>query len=140
MNVHPAYYRARLTVLYKLIAEANEDSISLLRNGVLPTHYSNSDFEAQIKNAMPDESDSELTFTELCSLNTWFAIHPEKIAGIEIITTSRSFPVKIKGTKQEIIDTIESGMIKVDIEKIRKIKILKLKAKAKIKLLQLIKL
>jgi len=37
-------------------------------------------------------------------------MHPEKIAGIEFVTTSREFPIMIKGTKEDILQTIGSGL------------------------------
>ncbi len=56
-------------------------------------------------------SDTEkLTFTDLTTFNTWFVMHPEKVAGKEIVTTSMNFPLKIVGDKDLIIKTIRQGM------------------------------
>jgi hypothetical protein len=46
--------------------------------------------------------DNPLTFTEQCSFNTWFKLHPEKVAGEEKLTTSLHFPVTIKGNRQDV--------------------------------------
>ena len=105
------YIRARLAVIEHLIttveadrSDKNNDRV-VLRNGVFPDGFN----EKELVNKKLKEksfSDSELTFEELTKFNTWFNVYPEKVAGIEHITTSREFPISIKGTKEDIIRTV----------------------------------
>lgn len=70
-------------------------------------------------------------FVEITSNDTWFKKHPEKIAGVEYETTSRFFPIMVKGTKEDVLRV--TGIPTNDKEK--QLKLAKLKAKAiKIKL------
>jgi hypothetical protein len=64
-------------------------------------------------------------------------LHPEKIAGTETITTSINFPLTIKGTKDDIENTIAKGL---QDDKQKRIRIVQAKATAKLKLLQLVEL
>ena len=58
-------------------------------------------------------SDVPLDFLELTRFNSWFALHPEKVAGKEVVSTSREFPITIKGTKEDILRvTGDGGQIK----------------------------
>lgn len=111
----PAYYRARLNLIAGLIkSEPDErDKVNnnnvLLRNGLIPTAVLNGKTEEQAVTGMLNKvnySNAPLTFTEKCTWNTWFVMHPEKQAGTEIITTSIQFPITIKGTQQGIIDVL----------------------------------
>lgn len=128
----PSYYRARITAINSLINQVNEaiaydeskgntENIkenefnrSLLRNGfVYPGNLRFPSFEKLGKDTIQElrnhkYSDDPLTFQELTKYNTWFAIHPEKIAGREEATTSREFPVTVKGSKEQIIATLKA--------------------------------
>ena len=63
-------------------------------------------------------------------------MHPEKIAGIEFVTTSQQFPITVRGTKDDILLTIGNGLYQ-KMEK--RIRVAKAQAVAKLKLLDLIK-
>jgi hypothetical protein len=76
---------------------------------------------------------SPLTFLELCSWDTWFAMHPEKVCGETVVTTSRSFPLAVKASKDDVIRTITDGIEKFQFRSTDRIRI----AKAKLKLLKL---
>ena len=73
-------------------------------------------------------------FVKTTSNDNWFKQHPEKIAGVEYETTSFYFPIMVKGTKEDVYRV--TGM-NSDMDKIKKLTILKLKAKAIIIKLQL---
>ncbi len=109
MEHAPAYYRARLDAIEKAIRQADDDKqLSLLRNGYMPD-LSIHDY-SQFDN-------HPLSFLELTRWDTWFAMHPEKIAGETVISSSRSFPLKVKGTKEDITNAImqqedETSLIK----------------------------
>jgi|GEM_PF-1811276 len=51
------------------------------------------------------------TFVEITSGDYWFKLHPEKIAGVEVETTSFHFPIQVKGTKDDVLRV--TGMTKV---------------------------
>ncbi len=116
-NITPSWFRARITAIRKLIEELptsrdekNPDR-TLIRNGVIPEKLEKRfnevhDYEYKLSFALNEP----LTFSEITSFNTWFAMHPEKVCGKEVITTSREFPITIKGNKEEIIRTVKAGI------------------------------
>ena len=80
------YWRARLEVFREAIAQAQNDDpdIALLRNGVMR----NKATEEMLSEARMKEKEfpnSPLSLVEVCSFNTWFAKHPEKVCGEEIL-------------------------------------------------------
>lgn len=139
----PEYFRARLKAIefamradYKT-KELQERSKVLIRNGVfLPELDAESLIQASLKEHKL--SNEPLNFMELCSFNTWFNLHPEKVAGKEIISSSREFPISIKGTKQDIIDAISNSKKQISNSKDFSFQLeLKLKtSKTKLKLLK----
>lgn len=107
----PQYWRARLEVFKEAIRDTPNDSpdIVLLRNGVMRKKAS----EKMLCEARLQEKEfpsSNLSLIEQCSFNNWFAAHPEKICGEEILTTSREFPISIKGDRDWIVNTIEHNL------------------------------
>ena len=126
MNREPSYYRARLAAIAEEIkSETDEKRIKLLQNGYYP------DFQpSQVSHSSPSSHDNTpLTFLELCNWDTWFAMHPEKVCGETVITTSRSFPLAVKAGKEDVIRTVTAGIEKAK----NRVRI----AKAKLKLLKL---
>lgn len=119
-----AYLRARVAVIHDLLEAIPENRDwgphsqmrTLLKNGVITQvavdFVDGRTVEKMIKAKMGAAKlqDAPLTFTELTSFNTWFAQHPEKVAGEEIIATSREFPVTIKGSKEDIVATLKKGI------------------------------
>jgi hypothetical protein len=149
----PSYYRARISTFLHFISNGSESKEKtspneLLKYGVIHPDLSN-EFESYLAKVYADYTFSEtpLSFSELSSFNTWFAMYPEKIAGKETITTSREFPIGIKGSKEDVIRVIGGNDNKNkdntnndnDNKKDQRIRIAKAKAQAKIKLLNLIK-
>ena len=109
-NRTPAYYRARIDVFRQLqtrLSKSAEDNMNLVlvRSGVFPPDRDEQESINQYlqQNQYPD---TPLSFTELCTYNTWFRMHPDKVCGTEKITSSREFPVTIRGDRQTIEDTI----------------------------------
>ena len=122
----PAYYRARLSAIAaELKRETDEKRIRLLQNGFYPDYQPSP--MSQSSQPFP-ENNHPLTFLELCSWDTWFAMHPEKVCGETVITTSRSFPLAVKASREDVIRTVTKG-----IETAQRVRI----AKAKLKLLKL---
>lgn len=116
-NITPSFLRARITAIHKLVEELptsrdeKNPNRTLLRNGFIPENQQKRfneilDFEYKLSFALNEP----LTFTEITSFNTWFVLHPEKICGKEVVTTSREFPVTIKGTKEDIVQNINAGI------------------------------
>jgi hypothetical protein len=101
-KVSPTYLRARLDLIREKLADANDMQAALLRNGVF---YDQKSIEQKAKSkAYPQ---APLSFTELCTFNTWFVLHPEKVCGQEVVTSSKEFPVTIQGDKAQILSTIQ---------------------------------
>jgi SNF2 family DNA or RNA helicase len=67
-------------------------------------------FEELIQRHLGRQEAGPLAFEELTRWDTWFWLHPEKVAGTEQTTTSQQFPLTIKGTKEDIIRTIQAGI------------------------------
>ena len=101
------YAFSKITGLYPNLA-------GYLRNGVIPDNDKlKSDFgilENEYFGKAGADSITPLTLTEICSFNTWFNLHPDKVAGKEVLTTSVQFPVSIKGTKEDILNTVRKDV------------------------------
>ena len=120
-HITPSWLRARIAAIRKLIEELptsrdekNPDR-TLIRNGIIPEKQQKRfdeilDYEYKLSFALNEP----LTFTEITSFNTWFVLHPEKVCGKEVITSSREFPVTIKGTKEDIIRTIRAEITQAE--------------------------
>jgi hypothetical protein len=112
----PSYWKARLDAIMQLIAEekggdrtAKNNHSVLLRNGVVPVEMKkryDEAFNEHHKTYIRTGKVQPLSFAEITRFNTWFEIHPEKVAGKEIITTSREFPISVKGSETDILMTI----------------------------------
>jgi hypothetical protein len=111
----PLWYRARFHALLEFVAETpykdqkiNSD-ITLLLNGVLPQHdpgfYNLEKKINQVVDRVRTIPEYPLKFSEMTRFNTWFEMHPDKVFGKEIVTTSVQFPISIKGNRA----TIEEG-------------------------------
>lgn len=107
----PKYLRARIDMIRDVLSkvDAKDFNTSLLRNGVYPKDR---DEEAIVGTylAQREYSNEPLSFSELCTFNTWFARHPEKICGREEYTSSREFPITINGSMVEIISTLNYAL------------------------------
>jgi hypothetical protein len=111
MNRTSSYYRARTEVIRELVSTLEVDrmekgnDIILLRNGVFPEKFNEKELIRK-KLAEKTFSNDALTFSELTRFNTWFAMYPGKVCGNEIVTTSIEFPITIKGSREDIMNTI----------------------------------
>lgn len=109
-----SYYRARLRFIEKTLDELPKDPSKngerrLLRYGVIRKEaVISQDIQAiALQEKLPN---TELAFLEKTRYNNWFAMHPEKVCGIEVITSSHEFPLGIRGTKEDIIKTIRQAI------------------------------
>ena len=147
MQKDTTYWRARLDAIEQIIleekggdrSEINNNSV-LLRNGIIPTELQDQYNKALLEHQrawLRSGNEQPLAFSELCRFNSWFLIHPEKVAGKETITTSREFPITIKGSKENILTTINKTLqLK---PKGNRTRVARAKAEAKLKLLNLLK-
>ncbi len=113
---NPAWYRARIAAIERLLdelpqSEEKNSPRTLLRNGFIPPELQKrfnqiQDEEYKLSFAL----NSALSFREITSFNTWFAKHPEKICGQEVVTTSLQFPITVKGTKEDIVQAIQKDV------------------------------
>ena len=101
-SVSPTYLRARLDLIREKLTSSTDIQAALLRNGVF---YNQKAIDQKAKSKQYPQT--PLSFTELCTFNTWFALHPEKVCGIEKTTSSKEFPVTIQGDKSQIISAIQ---------------------------------
>lgn len=108
----PAWYRTRLSTINYLIRntpykdEKINNDVVLLRNGVIPAHAPDYyDLEGRVSGFLQSgvQLISEpLDFSEITCFNTWFEMHPDKVFGKEIVSTSVQFPLTIKGNRSDI--------------------------------------
>ncbi len=56
----------------------------------------------------PNRPDPPLALHELLRWNTYFLMHPERIAGKEEPTTSMIFPVTVRGDKEDLLRVIDA--------------------------------
>lgn len=112
-----SFVRARIATIKRLAnslpddekTHKNTDKKLLLSYGFVPESLTDK-FKQELKNELGKVSESPLTFTELASYSSWFALYPEKVAGEEKVTTSIHFPIKIGGGKSEVVAMIEAAM------------------------------
>jgi hypothetical protein len=102
LAVSPTYLRARLDLIREKLTSATDMQAALLRNGVF---YGQKAIEQKAKSKQYPQT--PLSFTELCTFNNWFVLHPEKVCGIEKTTSSKEFPVTIQGDKAQILSIIQ---------------------------------
>ncbi len=149
-ELNPSYYRARLDTFRYFIKDQlpghpefdtgkKNSPLELLKHGFVHSAIKER-FESRLE-SFPrlgiKLSNAPLTFTEACSFNTWFAMHPEKVAGTETVTTSINFPITIKGNQEDIERVISKGL---ENQKDKRNRIVQAKAAAKLKILNLLKL
>jgi hypothetical protein len=107
----PPYLRARIDMFRDVLSklDASEMNAAILRNGVFPKDRDEKGL-VEVYARQKDYSTEPLSFSELCTFNTWFTMYPEKVCGTEEITTSREFPITIKGDMEWIENTIGHGL------------------------------
>jgi hypothetical protein len=107
----PPYLRARIDIYRDVLSklDASEINAAILRNGVFPKDRDEKGL-VEVYARQKDYSTDPLSFSELCTFNTWFTMYPEKVCGTEEITTSREFPITIKGDMEWIENTIGHGL------------------------------
>lgn len=108
MILHPQYkYReAAIDMIIKSFP-LNKQEIKALQNGYA---FGNMQFELDaaishlyIEATQGMTPQEEVPFEVICSCSNWFDAHPEKTAGKPEISSSLMFPIKIKGTKEDVI-------------------------------------
>jgi len=107
----PPYLRARIDMYRDVLSklDASEINAAILRNGVFPKDRDENGL-VEVYARQKDYSTNPLSFSELCTFNTWFTMYHEKVCGTEEITTSREFPITIKGDMEWIENTIGHGL------------------------------
>lgn len=107
----PRYQRARVFMLRDILSKVDPKAghAALMRNGVFPPDR---DEKAMVEVYLKDREfpKEPLTFTELCTFNTWFSMYPDKICGIEKLSTSREFPITIEGDRKLVESTIGKAL------------------------------
>lgn len=105
MTITPAKCRSRIRALRAWISACPPDKPGekgsekkLLLYGVIPTGY---DLEGWMKDDIDTDDTASLGLVENMTLDTWFYQHPDKVCGKEVLTSSREFPLTIKGTRED---------------------------------------
>ena len=74
-------------------------TVRLFQNGFIPDSETENFKKWKASNYFNSTS---LSAVDVCSYNNFFAVFPEKVAGIETPTSSLEFPVTIKGKRADI--------------------------------------
>ena len=106
-------FTSQLKTADKKAVKGLELYIAQLRNGVYPDVIDADGIEFMVAKNQ-SFSTEPLTFTELTTFNTWFTLHPEKVCGQLITTSSRNFPVSVKGTKEDVELAIDKTLSKAN--------------------------
>lgn len=113
----PSYYRARLYLFDKLIEqlpieekEKKNTPRQLLKNGYWSPELGDEQEEVIKSRQFDVNGEDPLKLSEITRYSTWFAMHPEKVCGKEVVTSSMFFPVKIEGTDDDVKDTVNAGI------------------------------
>jgi hypothetical protein len=106
-KLEPRYQRARVFMLRDILSKVDPKAghAALMRSGVFPPDRNE---KAMVEVYLKDREfpSGPLTFTELCTFNTWFSMYPEKICGVEKLTSSREFPLTIEGDRKWVESTL----------------------------------
>ncbi len=101
----PAKCRSRIRALRAWISACPPDKPGekgsprkLLLYGVVPEGY---DLQGWLAEDMNTEENEPLDLVESMTLDTWFYQHADKVCGKEVLTSSREFPLTIKGTRAD---------------------------------------
>jgi hypothetical protein len=148
MQKDATYYKARLDAIEQIITEEkggdrterNNHSV-LLRNGIIPDAPKDrfdKAFTEHYKAWLRSGNKQELLFSDLTRFNTWFELHPEKVAGKEVVTTSREFPISIKGSETTILTTITKTLQSKKVK--TRTDVIRARAASKLKLLELLRI
>lgn len=129
-----SYYRTRIEAINYFISKNGKEKKSL-QNGFVPESIKK-DFQKWIdENKVSD--DKPLSFSEITTYSTWFDMHPEKVAGEMIESTSLYFPVKVKGNRNDVEKLFENSIIEDSVDEIE---LMEMEAEALIIKLKLLKL
>ena len=102
-----AYYRARIAAIRRRTSTQDVQVQKWLGCGYIPERL-REDFNIFIKQELRNDN-SPLTFTELMTYNTWYELHPEKVAGTMVGSSSFYFPVIVKGSKKDVENMFKEG-------------------------------
>lgn len=110
-----AYYRARIAAIRRRTSTQDVQVQKWLGCGYIPERL-REDFNIFIKQELRNDN-SQLTFTELMTYNTWYELHPEKVAGTMVGSSSFYFPVIVKGSKNDVENMFKAALKKGEVYK-----------------------
>lgn len=98
-----SYLIDRYNFIVEKLKSATDKNAVLLRNGVIPE-----ELQPELRQIEANASKDYpiVSFLIINSFNSYFELHPHKVLGKEIITSSREFPITIKGEIPNALDTI----------------------------------
>lgn len=106
--IHPQYkYREAAIAEILKSHSLDKQEIKALQNGYA-FGDTQIDLEAVILKLYAQDNggkvpQGDVPFEVICSCSNWFDAHPEKTAGKPEISSSLMFPIKIKGTKEDVL-------------------------------------
>ena len=124
-DISPGWLRARIEGLHalkdELFIRLNEQpnnkirqhELRLVRNGLFPMRINQEEWTLKFHDKLDY---TPLSFAELCSFSTYFELHPKKVCGNEEFTSSRDFPVKIKGARKDVEQAIQNSIHSISTE------------------------
>jgi hypothetical protein len=110
--------RQRIDAINELVANHRGDQergqfkvtpYDVVKKGFIPEEYE-AEFKEILRAEIDQTDESPLTLQEQLSYATYFAMHPEKVCGIMEVTTSGGFPIKVKGTRQDVERVINATL------------------------------
>jgi hypothetical protein len=102
----PNYYRARIKLIqrlmYKELQDAGEKSpvYRALQNGFIPEKYASE--VAKLETLQEDEPNYALSPLEVATLDTYFAMYPEKVAGTTRVGSGFMRATEVIGTRADV--------------------------------------
>lgn len=111
-----AYYRARIKIISDEANLHDSQENKALQNGYIPPNLQKSlderiNFLVKYHKENHDKNfDAPLSTAELMTYGTWFAMHPEKVAGTPTMSTDYKNVVKYKGSRSDVEKCLQQGI------------------------------
>ena len=128
--ISPSDLRARIATLDRIKEQLREDlqraephrrdalerALNLVRSGYFPDGF---DPDEQILLTQMNRSfpGGPLSTAELLTYNTFFELHPHRIAGVLMPSTARDFPLTVRGTRSEVEAAIDTTLQQSPLER-----------------------
>lgn len=122
----------RVRIIRQMIGELNNNDNAkntpreLLKYGFIHPQI-RARYDQLMSEVKKPKNEVEILFSIIARYSNWFVMHPDKVAGEQIITSSMYFPIKIQADKDDIIKMIDKTLYNKETDEIE---ILELEAEA----------